>query len=116
MAKRTLVNFQQIRAEKSVDAPTVTDMDGIVHEVGVFPLDFFMEVLELQDGFGKAIGGAEMARLLARIKGMISAVIPTFPVGRLDFAEAQMLIEMLVASTQPEGAEAETPRDAETGE
>ena len=115
MAKRTLVNFQQIRADKSVGAPTVTDMDGVEHVVGVFPLDFFMEVLELQDSFGKALDGSDMARLLGRIKTMIAAVMPTFPAGRLDFTEAQMLIEALVATTQPEGAQAETPRD-EAGE
>lgn len=113
MAKRTLVNFQQIRAEKSVNAPTIIDMDGNVHEVGAFPLDFFLEVLELQDGDGKASEGGDMARMLSRIKAMISAVIPTFPVGRLDFAEARMLIDALVASTQADGHESEAPRDAE---
>lgn len=113
MAKRTLVNFQQIRAEKSVNAPTIIDMDGNVHEVGAFPLDFFLEVLELQDNAGKQTGGEEMVQMLSRIKTMISAVMPTFPVGRLDFAEAQMLIEALVTSTQAAAPETEAPRDAE---
>lgn len=113
MAKQTLLNFQQMRATASVNALTVTDFDGNVHTVGVFPLDFFLEVIELQDAFGGTMDNAELVRLLTRIKDMILAVIPTFPVGRLTFQEAQTLIEWLVSNIQPDGATEDAPRDAE---
>lgn len=35
MAKQALLNFQQIHAEKSVNAQTVADFDGKEHTVGV---------------------------------------------------------------------------------
>ena len=112
MAKQTLLNFQQIRAEKSVNALTVADFDGKAHTVGAFTLDFFLEVIELQDAFAGTLDNSEVVKLLTRIKGMIADVIPTFPVGKLTFQEAQMLIEALVSSIQPD-AIADAPRDAE---
>ena len=112
MAKQALLNFQQMRATASVNALTVTDFDGNTHVAGAFPLDFFLEVIELQDAFGGTLDNAELVRLLTRIKDMILAVIPAFPVGRLTFQEAQLLIEALVSSIQPD-AVADAPRDAE---
>lgn len=112
MAKQTLLNFQQMRAEKSVNALTVIDFDGKAHTVGAFSLDFFLEVIELQDAFSGTLDNTEVVRLLTRIKEMIADVIPTFPVGRLTFQEAQALTEALVSSIQPEAVE-DAPRDAE---
>ena len=112
MAKQTLLNFQQMRAEKSVNALTVADFDGKAHTVGAFTLDFFLEVIELQDAFSGTLDNTEVVRLLTRIKEMIADVIPTFPVGKLTFQEAQTLIEALVSSIQPD-AIADAPRDAE---
>lgn len=111
MAKQTLVNFKQVRAEKSVNAPIMIDMDGVEHPVGVFPLDFFLEIVELEDNLGKGLAGEELAAMLIRIKTLISSVLPGFPVGRLTFQEAQELIEALVAVVQPDGASEEAPRD-----
>lgn len=113
MAKQVLLNFQQMRAEASVNAPTVIDKDGAVHAVEPFPLDSLLEMIELEETFDKAQDTAEVVRLFARIKDVILSIIPTFPVGKLTLDEVQKLVTVLIGNVQPDGAQPEAPRDAE---
>ncbi len=95
-----ILDFGKKRAARAAGGAVVIDWDGNEHPVAPFDLDGILEIVQLGPEFAKATDASGQAQLILRLKEVLQALVPTFPVGQLTFDEAMELIAFLPTTVQ----------------
>lgn len=102
MAKTIVLNLQQLRADRSVNAPIIVGPDGKEYAVGGVPLDVFLAIVELQQTY---FGGDQKEvplEIFTQFKVLIECVLPGFPAGDLTIEELMAVIDAMQLEIGPQ--------------
>lgn len=121
MPKRVVLNLQQMRAERSATLPVIVDFDGKEHIITRPSVDAILALMEIENEFeamrdaetSGAANSSQQIEMIMRLRDLITAILPGFPVGGLQLEELMMVGQSLQASVAPDGAKDE---GAEPGE
>lgn len=123
MAKRVVLNLQQMRADEAIPVNVVTDFNGVEHEIQSVELDGILEIMQIENEFEdmqaqEASGVVDRKReitMLMRLRDLIAVVLPTFPVGGLRLRELMMVAQALQVAVQPDNPDEDADGE-DTGE
>ena len=123
--RKILLNIKAIRKERESETPVIVDQNGVEHPVRGVSVDTYLQTLELEEAFtslqeleGEDMqeAGKSQTQLLILMKGLISSVLPDFPVGGLLLEELFSVVTAIQSASTDGSEDAKGAVDEELGE